>query len=45
MCVCLVPMGVRRPQSPLELEFWMIVSHHVSAGNRTLVLCKSSKCS
>lgn len=29
----------------LNWELWMVVSHHVGAGNLTRVLCKSSKCS
>lgn len=33
--------GVRAP----ELEFQMVVSRHVSAGNQIRVICKSSKCS
>ena len=28
---------------PLELELWMVVSHHVGAENGTWVLCKSIK--
>lgn len=30
---------------PLELELKMVVSHNVSAGNRTQVLCESNTCS
>lgn len=29
----------------LELESGMAVSHHVGSGNKTRVLCKSSRCS
>jgi hypothetical protein len=29
----------------LELEFWMIVDHHVDPENQAWVLCKSNKCS
>jgi hypothetical protein len=28
----------------LVLQLLMVVSHHVGAGNRTLILCKSNKC-
>ena len=37
--------GPKRVPELLELEFQMFVSHHVGAGNRTWVLCKSSQCS
>ena len=40
--ICLVPRGFG---SPLVLELRMAVSHHVCAGNRICVLCKSCKCS
>lgn len=38
----------RRPEEssdPLELELQAVVNHHVGVGNRTQVLCKSSKSS
>ena len=37
--------GQKRALDPLELELWVIVSHHVSARNPDWVLCKSSQCS
>lgn len=37
--------GCKRALDSLELEFQMIVSHHVGPGDRTQVLCKSKKCS
>lgn len=42
--VCLVLAESRRQSDPIKLELETIVGHHVSAGNRTEVLCKS-KCS
>jgi hypothetical protein len=33
----------KRESDALELEFQMVVSHHVDAGNRTQVFCKSSQ--
>jgi hypothetical protein len=31
--VCLVPRGQKRALDSLELEFWIVVKRHVSAGN------------
>lgn len=28
----------------LELELWLVVSHHVGSGTLTQILCKSNKC-
>lgn len=43
MCVTCVP-GIqgskKRALGPLELDLWMIVSHHVDAGNQTQVIRK-----
>lgn len=34
MCVCLMPFGNQKKSSnPLELEFWVTMSHHVGSGN------------
>jgi hypothetical protein len=35
--------GQKRPPDPLEVEIWMVVSHHISSGNWTWVPCKSDK--
>jgi hypothetical protein len=35
--------GQKRALDPLELELQMVASHHVGAGNQTLVLCKIIK--
>lgn len=35
--------GQKKAPDPLKLELWMIVSHHVDAGNQTWVLCMSNK--
>jgi hypothetical protein len=43
--VSLVLMEVRRGVDLLELGLQMIVSHHMGAGARTRILCKSSQCS
>jgi hypothetical protein len=32
--------GQKRMLDPLELELWMVVSHHMGAGNETQALCK-----
>ena len=32
------PGGQKKVSDPLELEFWMIVNHHVGARNRIWVL-------
>ena len=51
LCVCFVRISVcvcgsqKRALDLLELELQMIVSYHVCAGYRTLVLWKSSQCS
>ena len=37
---CWIPPGTR---VLLELEFWMVLGHHVGAGDRTPVLCKSCR--
>lgn len=43
LCISLVPTVVRRGESdPLELWFWMVVSHCVGAGNWTWVLRATS---
>lgn len=46
VCVTLretwVPQWLCRASDPLELEFQVVVSCHLGAGNRTWVLCKSS---
>lgn len=54
MCVCMhacIPSmcvqwkacrGEERASDPIELEIKMTVSHHVSAKNRTAVLCKEN---
>lgn len=43
---CAGAVGVQKGVSePLELELGVAVSGHVGAGNRTLVLRKSSQCS
>lgn len=48
-CMCSVCVqwkacrGEKRASDPLELEIKMTVSHHVSAKNRTAVLCKENK--
>lgn len=34
--------GQKKAPDPLKLELWMIVSHHVDAGNQSWVLCKTS---
>lgn len=44
VCLCTISMpavhGVQKRESYfLELELQMVVSYHVSGGNRTLVLC------
>lgn len=49
VCVFLLCIWCHRGQKmvlgPLEVNFEVVVSHFVGAGNRTGVLCKSSKCS
>lgn len=35
----------KRTSDFLELELQVFMSHHAGAGKRTLVLCKSSRCS
>lgn len=50
VCICvphvpLVPRGQKRVSNALELEFQMVVSHHVGAGNCIQVFCKSGGCS
>lgn len=46
MCVTCVP-GIqgskKRSLGPLELDLWMIVSHHVDVGNQTQVILKINK--
>lgn len=37
--------GLKRASEPLKLELWVVEGSHVGAGNRTWVLCKSSRCS
>lgn len=41
----LVCKQVRIGPGSLELELWIVVSHHVGPGNQTQDLCKSNKCS
>lgn len=36
-------VGQQRESSPLELELWMVISHHLGPGNCPQVLCKSNK--
>lgn len=47
ICMCTTCMlSVLRGQralDPLELELWMVMSHHVNAGNWTWVVCKSNE--
>jgi hypothetical protein len=46
MCMNVLPTCVYvHHVRPLELEFQAVVSHHVGAGELSLVLCRSSKCS
>lgn len=52
LCVCVDCMYVCVPTVvrwwcwvPWNWTFQVILSHHVGAGNRTWILCKSSKCS
>lgn len=35
MCTFYVPgaLGAQKASDPLELELWLVVSHHVSAGD------------
>lgn len=42
--MCSTHRGQKRASDPLELELWMVVSHHTGARNRAQVLCESSKC-
>lgn len=35
--------GQKGALDPIKLEWWLTESHHVSAGNRTRVFCKTSK--
>jgi hypothetical protein len=35
----------KRAQDPLELVLQMVVCHSVGAESKTLILCKSNKCS
>lgn len=40
LCMCTMCMlgtcrGQKRPLDPLDLELWMLLSHHVETGNRT----------
>lgn len=49
VCLCTTHIrdacgGEKKACNALELVLWMLVTHHVDAGNRTWVLCKS-KCS
>lgn len=54
MCVCFTYMSACAlhlcPQSSeeaidlLNLQLWMVESHHVDARNQTQVLCESKKC-
>lgn len=49
MCVCLYvhhvlsSQGQKRVLDPQELQLLMTVKYQLSAGNQTLVLCKSNK--
>jgi hypothetical protein len=50
VCLCVTCMtgaheGQKRVLDPLEQNLQIVVSHHVTAGNWTCVLCKSNKCS
>lgn len=53
MYVCVPPMSLVSTEvkewdwilDTLELELGMAMSHHVGAGNQSLVFCKSIKCS
>lgn len=38
------PRGQKKALSPLDLELWKAVSHHMGAGYQTWVFCKN-KCS
>lgn len=43
MYICSDCRGQKRVSEALELKLWMVRSHHVDAGNRTLVLCKKKQ--
>lgn len=45
MCIPSDHWGQRRALDALEMELQTVVSPHISAGNWTRTLCKSSKCS
>lgn len=44
ICVPSVLGVQRRMSDPLEPELGVVLSHHVGAGHRTGVLCRSTKC-
>lgn len=41
--VYLVPRGSEECFSPLDLEVWMVMSHHMAVGNWIWALCKKRK--
>jgi hypothetical protein len=45
MCVPGIHRGQKRASDPLELEFQMVLSHHVVGRKQILVLCKNRQCS
>lgn len=48
VCMCSICMQCSSPKEASdlwELRLQIVVSRHVGAWNRTLVLCKSNKCS
>lgn len=50
LCICTMCVpgaigGQKGSMDPLELELWMVVNHHVGAGNRTQVLSKTTELS
>ena len=50
VCMCTMCMpgtcgGQNGTLDPLELEYQMVVSHHMDAEDQTLVLCKNNQCS
>lgn len=45
MCTTCVPGargGHKRTSDDMELKSWIVLWHHVGAGNRTHALCKSA---
>ena len=43
-CVIGALKAKKKASDLLELELWMVVNHHVGAGNRTWVPCKNNMC-